>query len=118
MASRQAEVLITGYCGPNAVKTLNAAGIILYADQAGKIKDLVNACQNGQMAPTATPNASEHAGTGGPGAGQGMRGGRGMGGGRRMGGGGGMGGGRGVGGDRRLGGGRSMGAAGSRRGSI
>ena len=114
IASRQAEALITGYCGPNAVKTLNAAGIILYADQAGKIKDLVNTCQNGQMAPTATPNTPEHAGTGG----QSMRSGRGMGGGRRMGGGGGMGGGRGVGGDRRLGGGRSMGAAGSRRGRI
>lgn len=118
IATRQAEALVTGYCGPNAVKTLKAAGIILYADQAGKISDLVESCKTGKLIPATEANAPQHSGTGEQGAGQGMRGGRGMGGGRRMGGGGSMGGGRGMGGDRRLGGGRGMGAAGSRRGSI
>lgn len=111
IASKGAQALITGFCGPNAVDTLNAAGIRIYTGQTGTIRDLVTACQNGQLTSTDAANAPQHAGTGGMGTGGGGRGmgggGRGMGGGGRgMGGGGrGMGGGgRGMGGGGRKGG--------------
>lgn len=83
ISSQRAEALITERCGPNAVQTLNAAGIILYTGQAGTIKDLVKACQKGEMDSSTAANAPLHAGTGG----KGLGGGRGMGGAGRRGGG-------------------------------
>ena len=89
ISSQRAEALITGHCGPNAVQTLNAAGIILYTGQSGTIKDLVKGCQKGEMDSSTTANAPLHAGTGGQGqgGGRGISGGRGMGGAGRRGGG-------------------------------
>ena len=94
VASKGAQAIITGRCGPNAVQTLNAAGIRLYTGQDGRIKDVVEKLKQGQMSPVTEANAPSHAGTGG----------RGMGGG----------GGRGMGG----GGGRGMGGGGGRRGNL
>jgi len=43
MISRKgAEVLLTGYCGPNAHKTLQAAGVKVVNDISGWVKDAVN----------------------------------------------------------------------------
>lgn len=36
-----AEVLLTGFCGPNAFQTLDAAGVKVVNDQAGQIRDVV-----------------------------------------------------------------------------
>ena len=96
VASKGAQAVITGRCGPNAVQTLNAAGIKLYTGQGGSIKDVVKRLKQGQMRPVTEANATHHAGTGGVGmgGGRGLGGGRGMGGRRGMGGGGGMAGGR------------------------
>jgi len=91
IAAKGAKALITGYCGPNAMQTLSAAGVQVYVGQAGSVKDLVETYQNGKLTPTTEASVAAHAGMGGVGGGQGrgMGRGRGIGGGR----GGGMGGG-------------------------
>jgi predicted Fe-Mo cluster-binding NifX family protein len=108
VASRGAKTVITGHCGPNAVRTLNAAGLHVIVDQSGTVREAVEDYKAGKLKNTTEPNVSDHFGMGGGGRGRGG-GGRGMGGGGRgMGGGGrGMGGcGRGMGGGRGRGGGR------------
>jgi predicted Fe-Mo cluster-binding NifX family protein len=41
ISDNDAQVLLTGFCGPNAFKTLEAAGIKVANDQTGKIIDVV-----------------------------------------------------------------------------
>jgi predicted Fe-Mo cluster-binding NifX family protein len=43
MSKKGVEVLLTGYCGPNAYKTLQAAGVKVVNDVSGKVKDAVDA---------------------------------------------------------------------------
>ncbi|MFZ0134011.1 MAG: NifB/NifX family molybdenum-iron cluster-binding protein [Desulfobacterales bacterium] len=81
VAAKKVGAVITGNCGPNAVQTLNAAGIQLYSGQAGTIREVVERFNRGGIEPTTAANAQLHAGTGG----KGMGGGRGMGMGRRRG---------------------------------
>ena len=116
LAEKNVSAVITGHVGPNAVKTLTAAGIDIFAEQQGSIKDVVERYKSGALQPTTRSTVSSHFGTG-TGAGSGGRigqgqapgGGRGMrqGGGRGMG----QGGGRGM----RQGGGRGMGRGGGIR---
>jgi predicted Fe-Mo cluster-binding NifX family protein len=50
MVSRKgAEVLLTGYCGPNAYKTLQAAGVKVVNDVSGKVEDAVEALIQGNL---------------------------------------------------------------------
>ena len=50
MVSRKgAEVLLTGYCGPNAYKTLQAAGVKVVNDVSGTVKDAVEALMEGNL---------------------------------------------------------------------
>ena len=98
IASKGVGAVITGFCGPNAVQTLNAAGIQLYSEQAGRIRDVVQKLIDGELTPSTEANAPRHAGSSGMGMGRG----RGMGGrggaGRGQGKGGGSGRGQGMGG--------------------
>ena len=89
VAAKGAKAVITGNCGPNAVQTLNAAGIKLYTGQTGTIRDAVANFKKGLLIPTDQATVPEHfgAGRGGgamAGRGRGMGGGRGMGRGRGM----------------------------------
>ena len=43
VSNEGAEVLLTGYCGPNAFKTLNAAGVKVANDVTGTVRDVVSA---------------------------------------------------------------------------
>ena len=43
-----AEVLLTGFCGPNAFKTLQAAGVKVANDISGTVRDAVNALVEGK----------------------------------------------------------------------
>jgi len=50
MVSRKgAEVLLTGFCGPNAFKALKAANIGVANDAAGSVRDAVKAYIDGKL---------------------------------------------------------------------
>ena len=49
VSDRGAKVLLTGYCGPNAFKTLNAAGVKVANDVTGTIRDAVVAYNAGKV---------------------------------------------------------------------
>ena len=100
VASKGAEAVITGSCGPNAVNTLDAAGIQVFLGSTGTVKEAVDKYKNGNLTPAKTANVPDHNGlAGGTGGNRimGMGGGRGLGGGGRGRGGRGTGGGRGLG---------------------
>jgi predicted Fe-Mo cluster-binding NifX family protein len=101
LASKGVQAVITGNCGPNAVQTLSAAGIELFAGHAGTAREIVAKFKKGEFRPTSEPTVASHSGMG-PGAGYGAGGGMGGGGGMRQG----MGAGRGMG--RGMGGGPTM----------
>jgi predicted Fe-Mo cluster-binding NifX family protein len=87
LASKGAQAVITGNCGPNAVQTLSAAGIELFAGEQGTVGDVVKKFITGNLKPTNEPTVESHFGMGvGTGAGRGSGAGRGGGAGRGMGG--------------------------------
>jgi predicted Fe-Mo cluster-binding NifX family protein len=49
ISDRGAKVLLTGYCGPNAFKTLNAAGIKVANDVTGTVREAVIAHSEGKV---------------------------------------------------------------------
>ena len=104
VASKGAKVVLTGNVGPNAVKTLSAAGVEVIVGQTGTVKEAINTYQKGNLNAVSEANVSDHHGVGSDTvpqeslsqvAGGGV--GRGMGRGGRCGGGIGMGRGRGMG---------------------
>ncbi len=106
IASKGVEAIITGNCGPNAVKTLNAAGTKIIVGQSGTVREAVEKYKKGLLDTTSKANVEDHYGASGGssnpgtftrGMGRCMGGGRGMG--RGMGMRGGTGQGMGAGGD-------------------
>ena len=82
LASQGVAAVITGNCGPNAVQTLSAAGIELFAGQAGTVKEVVERLKKGNLSPTSEATVGNHFGiSDGAGFGRGGGMGRGMGGG-------------------------------------
>ena len=86
LASKGVQAVITGNCGPNAVQTLSAAGIDLFAGEQGTVQDVAKKFVTGNLKPTNEPTVDSHSGMGagtwtgrGGGSGRGMGGGRGMG---------------------------------------
>ena len=55
-----AEVLLTGFCGPNAFKTLNAAKIGVANDASGSIRQAVNAYLDGKLPLSDKANVEGH----------------------------------------------------------
>ena len=60
LADRKVDVLITGHCGPNAFRTLQAAGIKVVVDQSGTVKEALERFQSGKVAFSGQPNAEAH----------------------------------------------------------
>ncbi len=58
-----AEVVLTGNCGPNAERTLSAAGVKLYTGVAGTVSEAIELFRNGKLAEAAGPNVQSHFGT-------------------------------------------------------
>ena len=99
VASKGAKAIITGNAGPNAVRTLSAAGVEVIVGQAGTVGQAIENYKNGKLENTTEANVADHYGMGSHSAQSPM-------GGMGMGRGGGMGRGRGMG----IGRGRGMGA--------
>ena len=107
LADKDVSAVITGHVGPNAVQTLSAAGIEIFAQQQGIIREVVERYKNNRLNPTAQSTVGRHNGTSGSGFAGGIGAGTSAGGGRGMG----QGGGRGL----RQGAGRAMGRGGGMR---
>jgi len=58
--NKGAEILLTGFCGPNAFKTLNAAGVKVANDAAGSVRDAVKAFLDGKLIFADKENAEGH----------------------------------------------------------
>lgn len=83
VVSKGAKVVITGNCGPNALRTLSAAGIELFVGQTGSVREAIENYRRGDLRSTSEPNVSGHCGMG-RGLGRGMGRARGRGRGMRM----------------------------------
>ncbi len=55
-----AEVLLTGFCGPNAFKTAEAAGIKVVNDISGTVEQVVEKFKAGQLIYSEAPNTDGH----------------------------------------------------------
>ena len=60
LADRGVELLLTGFCGPNAFKTLEAAGIRVAAEQSGSVRDAVTRFEKNELRFAESPNAEAH----------------------------------------------------------
>lgn len=60
VSDKGAEVLLTGYCGPKAFLTLEAAGIKVVSDVSGTVMDAVTAFKGGRVTYAAGANKDAH----------------------------------------------------------
>ena len=60
VSDKGADVLLTGFCGPNAFKTLETAGIKVVNDQAGRVIDAVQKFKQGNVAYADSANKDGH----------------------------------------------------------
>jgi hypothetical protein len=66
LASKDAGVVLTGNCGPNAFRTLSAAGIPVVLGCAGVVREVIERYKTGQLQPASEPDVPAHSGA--PGA--------------------------------------------------
>jgi predicted Fe-Mo cluster-binding NifX family protein len=64
VADAGAEAVLTGNCGPNAERTLTAAGAKLYTGATGTVAEAVELFKGGKLTEAAGPNVPEHFGVG------------------------------------------------------
>ena len=57
VAEKGAKVILTGHVGPNAAKTLQAAGIDVVVDVSGSVKEVIEKYKNGEFKISDGPNA-------------------------------------------------------------
>lgn len=60
LSSKGAGVLLTGFCGPNAFKTLQAAGIKVADNASGTVREAINAFLEGKVAFADEANVEGH----------------------------------------------------------
>jgi predicted Fe-Mo cluster-binding NifX family protein len=60
VSDKGAQVLLTGYCGPKAFLTLEAAGIKVVSDVSGTVMDAVTAFKGGRVTYAAGANKDAH----------------------------------------------------------
>jgi predicted Fe-Mo cluster-binding NifX family protein len=62
VADKDAKTVLTGNCGPNAFRTLEAAGIEVVIGATGTVREAVEAYKRGDLKATGGPNVESHAG--------------------------------------------------------
>lgn len=65
LAQKGVKAVLTGNCGPNAHRTLRAAGIDVVVGCSGTVSDVVARFESGQLRPATDPNVASHSGRGG-----------------------------------------------------
>lgn len=55
-----AEVLMTGYCGPKAFQTIEAAGVKVISDISGTVEQAIASFKTGTLTYTTAANAEAH----------------------------------------------------------
>ncbi|WDP89903.1 MAG: NifB/NifX family molybdenum-iron cluster-binding protein [Desulfobacter sp.] len=60
IADKGAQVLLTGFCGPNAFKTLDAAGVKVANDAQGTIREAIDAFKAGKFEYADAANTDGH----------------------------------------------------------
>lgn len=60
ISDKQAQALLTGFCGPNAFKTLNAAKVKVVNDISGTVRDAVKIFNEGKISFADEANAEGH----------------------------------------------------------
>ena len=56
----KADILLTGFCGPNAFRALDAAQIKVAGDVSGTVREAVSACVAGDVTWVSAPNVEGH----------------------------------------------------------
>ncbi len=64
MAEQEVEAVLTGNCGPNAHRTLEAAGIAVVVGVDGTVRQVVEQFKSGALSSAQNPNVASHFGTG------------------------------------------------------
>jgi len=64
-ADAGATVVLTGNCGPNAHRTLSAAGIQIIVGCSGTVREVVEQFKAGKLSATDRPNVASHFGASG-----------------------------------------------------
>lgn len=54
------DVLLTGFCGPNAFRTLEAAGVMVANDVSGTVRDALEAFKKGEVSFAGSANVEGH----------------------------------------------------------
>ena len=57
---RNVEVLLTGHCGPNAFKTLQAGGVKVVLEVQGTVKNAIEQFKKGALNPAESPDVEGH----------------------------------------------------------
>ena len=60
ISDKHADVLLTGFCGPNAFKALEGARVKVAGDVSGTVREAVQAFVDGNLKLTSEPNAQGH----------------------------------------------------------
>lgn len=60
ICDRGAEVLLTGYCGPNAYRTVQAGGVQVVNEVNGTVEEAITRLKNGELQFSNAPNAEGH----------------------------------------------------------
>lgn len=66
LQSKDVETVLTGNCGPNAMKVFSEANIPVVTGQTGMIKDSIAQFKNGSLTPSVHPTVDEKAGMAAP----------------------------------------------------
>jgi predicted Fe-Mo cluster-binding NifX family protein len=62
VASKKVKAVITGNVGPNAFQTLQAAGVEIFTNASGSIKEAVEKYKKGEFKAVSSPSVGSHSG--------------------------------------------------------